>query len=55
MLLGLVVGWIGFRAMRSIDEYNVELMISLAIVMGGYSLAQGSTSAARSRWRSPAC
>ena len=26
--------------MRSIDEYNVELMISLAIVMGGYSLAQ---------------
>jgi CPA1 family monovalent cation:H+ antiporter len=25
--------------MRSIDEYNVELMISLAIVMGGYTLA----------------
>jgi monovalent cation:H+ antiporter, CPA1 family len=39
ILLGLAVGWIGFRAMRSIDEYNVELMISLAIVMGGYSLA----------------
>lgn len=39
IVLGLVVGWIGFRAMRSIDEYNVELMISLAIVMGGYSLA----------------
>lgn len=39
VLLGLIVGWIGFRAMRSIDEYNVELMISLAIVMGGYSLA----------------
>lgn len=39
ILLGLAVGWIGFRAMRSIDEYNVELMISLAVVMGGYSLA----------------
>lgn len=39
VLLGLAVGWIGFRAMRSIDEYNIELMISLAIVMGGYSLA----------------
>jgi CPA1 family monovalent cation:H+ antiporter len=39
VLLGLVVGWIGFRAMRSIDEYNVEVMISLAVVMGGYSLA----------------
>lgn len=39
VLLGLVVGWIGFRAMQSIDERNVELMISLAIVMGGYRLA----------------
>ena len=39
-LLGLVVGWLGFKAMGSIDEYNVELMISLAIVMGGYSLAR---------------
>ena len=39
VLLGLAVGWIGFRAMRSIDEYNVEVMISLAVVMGGYSLA----------------
>lgn len=38
--LGLAVGWLGFRAMRSIDEYTVEVMISLAIVMGGYSLAQ---------------
>ena len=39
VLLGLIVGWIGFRAMRSIDDYVIELMISLAIVMGGYSLA----------------
>lgn len=38
VLLGLATGWLGFLAMRSIDEYNVELMISLAIVMGGYSL-----------------
>ena len=39
VLLGLAVGWIGFRTMRTIDEYNVEVMISLAVVMGGYSLA----------------
>ena len=39
-LLGLVIGYVGFRAMRSIDDYGVEVMISLAIVMGGYSLAQ---------------
>ncbi|WP_374570625.1 cation:proton antiporter [Phenylobacterium sp.] len=38
-LLGLVIGWIAFRAMRSIDNYNVEVLISLAVVMGGYALA----------------
>jgi CPA1 family monovalent cation:H+ antiporter len=38
-LLGVIVGWIAFRAMRSIDNYNVEVMISLAVVMGGYVLA----------------
>jgi len=39
IVLGLVIGWIAFRAMRSIDEYSVEVMISLAVVMGGYSLS----------------
>lgn len=39
VLLGLVIGWIAFRAMRSIDEYKTEVMISLGVVMGGYSLA----------------
>jgi len=37
--LGLAAGWIAFRAMHSIDDYNIEVMISLAVVMGGYSLA----------------
>jgi CPA1 family monovalent cation:H+ antiporter len=40
ILLGLATGWLAFRAMRSIDEYNVEVMISLAVVMGGYALAR---------------
>jgi CPA1 family monovalent cation:H+ antiporter len=39
--LGLLIGWIAFHAMRSIDEYAIEVMISLAVVMGGYSVAQG--------------
>ena len=39
VLLGLIVGYIAFRGMRSIDQYNVEVMISLAVVMGGYALA----------------
>jgi CPA1 family monovalent cation:H+ antiporter len=40
LFLGLVVGWVAFRAMRSIDDYNVEVMLSLAVVMGGYTLAR---------------
>lgn len=39
VLLGLLVGWIGYRAMRSIDDYKLEVLISLAMVMGGYTLA----------------
>jgi CPA1 family monovalent cation:H+ antiporter len=38
-LLGLIAGYVAYKAMRSIDEYSVEVMISLAVVMGGYSLA----------------
>ncbi len=38
-LLGLAAGYIAFRAMCSIDNYNVEVMISLAVVMGGYAIA----------------
>src|SRR3990170_2342556 len=40
VLLGLAIGYAGFRAMRSIDDYAVEVTISVAMVMGGYSLAQ---------------
>jgi CPA1 family monovalent cation:H+ antiporter len=39
VFLGLAIGWIAFRAMRSIDEYKTEVMISIAVVMGGYALA----------------
>ncbi len=40
LLLGLGVGWLAFVAMRSIDDYNVEVLISLAVVMGGYTLGR---------------
>jgi CPA1 family monovalent cation:H+ antiporter len=39
VLLGLILGWIGYRAMRSVDDYTLEVLISLAMVMGGYTLA----------------
>jgi CPA1 family monovalent cation:H+ antiporter len=39
LILGLVTGWIAFRAMRSIDDYQTEVLISLALVMGGYAFS----------------
>lgn len=39
-LLGLATGALAFAAMRGIDEYRIELMISLALVTGTYGLAQ---------------
>lgn len=40
IVLGLIIGWIAFRMMRSIDDYKVEVLISLAVVMGGYAIAR---------------
>jgi CPA1 family monovalent cation:H+ antiporter len=37
--LGLIIGYLGFLLMRSIDNYKVEILITLSVVMGGYSLA----------------
>lgn len=38
-VLGLVLGYAAFVLLRGIDDYNVELIISLALVTGTYSLA----------------
>lgn len=38
-VLGLLIGLIGYTAMKAIDEHNLEVLISLAVVMGGYALA----------------
>nr|WKN37810.1 sodium:proton antiporter [Tunicatimonas sp. TK19036] len=37
--LGLALGYITLHLTRSIDDYQTEVMITLAIVMGGYLLA----------------
>jgi len=39
ILIGLAVGYVAFRMMRSIDEYKTEVLLSIAVVMGGYALA----------------
>ena len=38
IVIGLVFGWFGYRALASMDEYTLEVLITLAIVMGGYAL-----------------
>lgn len=39
IVLGLVIGYIGFKLIASINNYQVEVLITLAIVMGGYTFA----------------
>lgn len=36
LVIGVVLGYIGSQAIRRINDYNVTVMITLAIVMGGY-------------------
>ncbi len=40
ILLGLFAGYVAYRMMLSIDAYSVEVIITLALVMGCYSLAR---------------
>ena len=39
VLFGLVVGWVVYRLLLSVDNYQVEVLLTLAIATGGYSLA----------------
>ena len=37
--LGALTGYIAYRAMRAIDDYSIEVLISLALVVGTYAIA----------------
>ncbi len=39
MLLGLATGLTAFQMLKRVDNYQVEVLITLALVMGGYALA----------------
>lgn len=39
IVLGLIAGWIAFRLMKVIDNYETEVIITLALVMGISALA----------------
>jgi CPA1 family monovalent cation:H+ antiporter len=36
---GLALGWVTYRLLKSIDQYQVEVLLTLAAVMGGYVAA----------------
>jgi CPA1 family monovalent cation:H+ antiporter len=39
IIWGFILGYLGFYLLRSIDHYQVEVLITLAMVMGGYLFA----------------
>ena len=38
-VLGLVLGWLTFRLMRRIDDYSLEVLLTLGLAFGGYQMA----------------
>jgi CPA1 family monovalent cation:H+ antiporter len=38
-LFGLVIGGIAYFLIKSVDQYTIEVLLTLALVMGGYTLA----------------
>ena len=38
-VLGIAAGWLTFRVMRLIDDYALEVLITLGLAFGGYELA----------------
>lgn len=39
VLFGLLLGYVTFRLLKSVDNYQIEVMLTLAAVTGGYMLA----------------
>lgn len=39
IVFGLAIGMIGYGLLKTVDNYQVEVLISLAMVLGGYALA----------------
>ena len=39
LLFGLLLGYVGYWTIKSVDDYEVEILITIATVMGGYLVA----------------
>ena len=40
IIYGLALGYVSYLLIRSVDNYHVEIILTLAIVLGGYALAR---------------
>ena len=40
ILMGLALGWIAIQILRNIDDYKVEVLVTLAVAAGGYCIAE---------------
>lgn len=38
-IFGLALGWVGNRMLNAVDDYHVEVLLTLAIAFGGYTAA----------------
>lgn len=41
IVFGAAIGWIAYQMLRRVDNYTVEILVTLAVVTGGYALANG--------------
>ncbi|MEK9863112.1 MAG: cation:proton antiporter, partial [Verrucomicrobiota bacterium] len=39
IVLGLLLGYTGYRMLKQVNHYSIEVLITLALVMGGYAVA----------------
>jgi CPA1 family monovalent cation:H+ antiporter len=39
VVFGLAIGWLAYLLIKQVDNYQVEILLTLALVMGGYALA----------------
>ncbi len=37
--IGLILGYVGYQMLKSLDNYSIEVLVTLALVMGGYALS----------------
>jgi CPA1 family monovalent cation:H+ antiporter len=38
-VFGFIIGWLAYQLLKNVDDYSVEILITLALVSGGYALA----------------